>query len=135
MPRLLQWLRDKNNTALQSHSYQQKSKPSHREHSTRSDVEAGAPWDGSSSTAAIFADNYIRLEEQSRIDGTDSDFELQRDQPEVADSAPLTHPFDPPAQDTRGVSMIVRMETSYSVQDNIRPPYRIAEVGRQGAVR
>lgn len=98
-------------------------------------MEAGAPWDGSSSTAAIFADNYVRLEEQSRADGTDYEFELQRDQTEGAGSAPLTHPFDPRAKDTRGVRMIVRMENSYSTQDNIRPPCRIAEVGRQSTVR
>lgn len=98
-------------------------------------MEAGASWDGSGSTAAIFADNYIRLEEQTSVDGTNSGFELQRDQCEGADPAPLTHHFDPQAQDTKGVRKFIRMETSYSAHDIIRPPHRIAGVSRQGAVR
>lgn len=135
MPRLLQWLRNKNNPASQSRSYQQRPKPSYLEPSTRSNVEAGGPWDGSGSTAAILTDDYIRLEEQPRVDGLDPDFELQRDRSEGADPVPLPCPFNPQAQNNKGVRKTVRVETSYSAQDHIRPPHRTREVSRQGALR
>lgn len=93
MPRLFQWLRDR------PRAYQQPSKPSYVEHGTRFDVEAGARWDGSGSTAAIFTNHYIRLEERVRTDGQDPDSQLQRDRPDGTGPAALTYPFDPRVQD------------------------------------
>ena len=115
MPRLLQWLRDKNSSASsQSHSYQQHPKPLYLEHSTQSDVEAGGPWTRSGSTAAILADNYIRLEEQSRVDGLRPYFEIQRDRSEGPAPATLTYPLIPQTQNDKSVRKTVRAEPSYS---------------------
>ena len=134
MPRLLQWLRERNNPASRSQSDQRPPKPSYPEHSTRSDVEAGGPWDGSGSMAAILTGNYIRLEEQPRADGLAPDLGLQRDKSEGIDLAPLTYPLNPQAQDNKGVRKTVRGETHYSAPDHLRPPHRTPEASRQGAV-
>lgn len=114
MPRLLQWLRDKNSSASRSHSYQLRTKPSYVEHSARSDVDFGGPWNRSGSTAAILTDNYVRLEERSRVDGQDVDFELQRDKSGGPDLATLTNPFEIQTRNNKGVGKNVRVETSYS---------------------
>ena len=98
-------------------------------------MEAGALRNGSGSTAAISTDNYIRLEEQTRVVRPDSDFQLQRDQPEEAGPAPSTYPCNPRVQDNNGIRKIIRMEASYSAQDHMSLPHRIMEVGRQGVVR
>ena len=104
MPRLLQWIRDRNKSPSQLQAHQRPSRPSYPEHSTRSDVEAGGPWDGSGSRTAILSDNYIRLEEQSREVGQNSQSPLQRE--------PLAYPFNSRAQDTQGIMKTIRVETN-----------------------
>jgi len=124
MPRLLQWLRSRNDAASQPRSYQQPSKPMYLDYNTRSNAEAGASWNGSGSKAAMFSDNYILLEERARADGEDPAFQSRRDRPEGAGPAPLVYSSDPRVQDNHSVRKTVRMETSYSTQDEIRPRIR-----------
>ena len=108
----------------------------HHGYRKRFDEEVIAPWDVPPSTASL-TDNYIRLEEHVKTDTPDSTgFHVQHDNPQAACPSPGTHPSDVRCQgDNKGIRKTVRMETTYSVNDDeedVNPVYRAAvTMGRE----
>ena len=122
MPRFLQWIRAKKHPASHFRSHHKSPRLLHDVTGTRYDMEAGASsWNGPNSTTVIFTDNYVRLEEQNRANRSNSGLNFQGDT-ESAEPTSLTYPSDARCQDDKGVRKTVRMETSYSANDNFHPP-------------
>ena len=108
----------------------------HHGYRKRSDEGVIAPWDVPPSTASL-TDNYIRLEEHVKTDTPDpTSFHIPHDRPRAACPSPANHPSGGRCQgDNKGIRKTVRMETTYSVNDDdedVNPVYRAAVVvGRE----